>query len=299
MAKAFHIVQWALYESADTRKTENMSWFKKRTKLVGLGIGKVMREPYPRNMELYGIWTVLETLATQSSPQHRGWLVRDGQPLDFDGMSSLIPTVPAEAFQQACEWFVRNIPGWFQCAEFPPTGTPPGKSPGNLPPTGTPPGEIPPRERERESTDRENQERESVPPGSPADGHAVPTEEDVRAWARVNDVDENYAAERFHATTEKHQWESNGRVIDWRSRFKRFWSDDKAEWFSQKKRRRRNGAPEASTGDRPNGWKRGDQAWWWGGTINELESALSGALLAKQKKTAARLKEILEIRKAK
>lgn len=290
MAKAYHIVQWALYESADTRKTENMSWFKKRTKLVGLGIGKVMREPYPKNMELYGIWTVLETLATQSSPQHRGWLVRDGVPLDFDGMSSLIPTVPADAFQRACEWFVKNIPGWFQCSEFATTGTPPGKPPGNPPTTGTPPGENPPRERDRESTERENLERGA--PGSPPDG--IPSEEEVKAWAKAHDVDEGYAVDLFNSTAEKHGWESNGKTIDWRKRFLRFWRKDRAEFL--RKKSRRAASPPA---DRPNAWKEGDEAWWWNDPIPAVEAALNGALIAKQKKTAARLKEILELRRAK
>lgn len=292
MAKAYHIVQWALlYESADTRKTENMSWFKKRTKLVGLGIGKVMREPYPRNMELFGIWTLLETLATQSSPKDRGWIVRDGMPLDFDAMSSLIPTVPAEAFQQACEWFTKHLPGWFQLDDFPPTGTPSGQPPGVVPPTGTPPGDSPPRERERESTERENKEREKGPPGNPS---GIPDWEEVRAFARAHDIDEAYAKKQFEATTEKHGWESNGKVIDWRGRFKRFWSEDKDD-FLRKKSRRLASAP----GDRPNGWKKGDEVWWWSDPLPAVEAALNGALIGKQKKTAARLKAILEKRKEK
>jgi hypothetical protein len=296
MAKAYYIVQWALYESADTRKTENMVWYKKRTKLTGLGIGKVMREPYPKNMELFGVWTVLETLATQSSPQLRGWLVRDGVPLDFDDMSSLIPTVPAEAFRHACEWFTEHIPGWFKLEDFPisqsTAGKPSGQSPGVVPPAGKPSGQSPARERDRESLERENPERESTPPAVPS---GIPEWEEVLSWARLNDVDEKYAQERFHSTTEKHAWESNGRVIDWRKRFKRFWTEDKDEWFLQKKRR----AATAPAGDRPDAWKEGDEAWWWNDPIPAVEAALNGALLGKQKKTAARLREILKMRKGK
>lgn len=146
MAKAYHIVQWSLkYEKSDTRKTDYMPWFAKQTKLTGLGIGRVMREPYPRNMELFGIWTVLETLASQSVMKDRGWLVRDGRPLEFDEMSSLLPTVPPEAFKKACDWFVENVPGWLECVDFPPanlpansherntTGRSLGDSPANLP----------------------------------------------------------------------------------------------------------------------------------------------------------------------
>lgn len=295
MAKAFHIVQWALYESADTRKTENMSWYKKRTKLVGLGIGKVMREPYPKNMELFGVWTVLETLATQSSPQHRGWLVRDGEPLDFDGMSSLIPTVPPEAFQNACEWFAKNIPGWFKFEEFPDTtGRLPGIPPGNLPHPSVPPGQNPPRERERESTEREKSERESGAPGQPPAGIVIPSEEEIRAWAKAHDVDEGYAVDLYHATTEKHGWESNGKLIEWRSRFQRFWKKDRSEFL--RKKSRRAASPQT---DRPNAWKDGDEPWWWNDPISSVEAALSGALVGGKKKTAARLKEILEIRKEK
>jgi hypothetical protein len=111
----------------------------------------------------------------------------------------------------------------------------------------------------------------------------------------VNEVAEAYALERFHATTEKHGWVVNGKLIDWRKRFERFWTEDKAKWFSRKK----TAAAPGATTDRPNGWKKGDVAWWWTGPIGDVEVTLSGALLGEKKKTAARLQEILKLRKQK
>jgi hypothetical protein len=118
--KAYHITQWnPLYEKADTRKTDYMGWFCKQTKLVGIGIGKTMREPYPRNAILYGIWTIIETLASQSAVNERGWLIRGGVALDAESMADLVPTVPPTAFAEAVEWFLQPKIGWLECVECP------------------------------------------------------------------------------------------------------------------------------------------------------------------------------------
>lgn len=176
MTKAFHIVQWhPLYEKSDTRKTDYMGWYSKQTKLVGLGIGRTLQAGYPRNMELLGLWNVLEILASQSVLQHRGWLVRSGQPLDFEGMSALVPTITADGFRTACEWFCQDRVGWLEEIEFTPdniisrskspshppaSGKPLGTSPSHPPASGDQPeaggrNSATDRERDRQSTDRE------------------------------------------------------------------------------------------------------------------------------------------------
>jgi hypothetical protein len=143
--KAWRITQWRLYERADLRKTASMPWYAKQTKLIGQGIGKTLREPFPRNMTLLGTWNMIETLACLSAQEHRGWLVRNGQALDSEGMADLIAGVPPSGFEEAVSWFSQEKINWLEQVEFSPgnlppfsghhanNGTTPGKSPGTLP----------------------------------------------------------------------------------------------------------------------------------------------------------------------
>ena len=60
---------------------------------------------------------MLETLASQSAVNERGWLIRGGVALDADGMADLIPTVPASAFQEAIDWFSQAKINWLEHIE--------------------------------------------------------------------------------------------------------------------------------------------------------------------------------------
>jgi hypothetical protein len=201
MAKAYHIVQWHLYESSDLRKTAYMSWYKKQTKLTGIGVGLTMLQGFPRNAVLMGTWGFIETLASLSALEHRGWLVRNGVPMVPEDMSALIPTVPATAFQEALDWFSQPRVNWVEHVEFVPTadGTPGG--PGKL--SRQYPGTVPvdsewrdsvgtnsARERERESTERQKEESGEKRKGS----ELVPdregqTRQFAAAGARVQELE--------------------------------------------------------------------------------------------------------------
>ena len=138
MTKAWHITQWHLkYERADTRKTDFMGWYAKQTKLIGFGIGKTLREPHPRNAALLGMWTLLETLASQSAMNERGWLIRGGAAMDYEDMSSLLPTIPAAAFEEALLWFAQPKINWVEHIECPHlNGTQPALIPAHQEPSG-------------------------------------------------------------------------------------------------------------------------------------------------------------------
>lgn len=107
------------------------------------------------------------------------------------------------------------------------------------------------KRREEESTE------EIAPPGPPAEvsdgGHrpplqepVVPTLEEVRTWAiGPSGVDPVWAEERWRYTSEVHGWVKNGRLIDWKSRFKRYWEECREAWL----RRGKNGVTTATKED--------------------------------------------------
>jgi len=145
--QAWHVTQWEKYERSDTRKTNNMTWYAKQTKLVGRGIGATLKKPWPKNAQLLGVWAMIETLASMSEVEHRGWLVRDYEPMDAAMMSDLIPAFPPQAFQEALDHFSLKEVNWLERGEFsarrPLPGFAPGKPPAVLPPAGDSPGKPP------------------------------------------------------------------------------------------------------------------------------------------------------------
>lgn len=146
--------------------------------------------------------------------------------------------------------------------------------------------------------------------GGGSEGFAeVPSEKEVRAWANgAVGVDPEYAAEQWHKHEEDHRWIVQGRVIDWRGRFKRYWEADRAKWAKKFKNPPGGGAtvPHARDGNTTvtgsstwNGRQQpGDQAWWWTEDFETLEKALDGALALQDAVMVARIKEVLRVRRA-
>ena len=310
--KAYHITQWnPLYEKADTRKTDYMGWFCKQTKLVGIGIGKTMREPYPRNAILYGLWTIIETLASQSAVNERGWLIRGGKPLEAESLADLVPTIPPAAFQEALDWFSQPKIGWLEMVECPHLNdSTPGLFPEPDPKTAVPPEAtgrnsrpvpVPPeatgrnsateRQTERESTDRQKRERDTLTRAS----HSLsgPTVEEVETWAVGAGVDPTFAVEKLAQAVEREDFAQPAIRKHWPERFLRFWKADEVAW---RRKRKKNAA---AAGERPDGWKAGDASTWWTDGVAELRGALHGAVSLGDKKTAARLREVLACREGK
>lgn len=114
--KAYRIKQWNdLYERNTTRKVDFMPWYPKQTKLTGMGIGCTMAQP--DNLELLGLWNLIEILASQSKKNHRGWLLRNGSPLTATMMACLIPTVPVAKWERALAHFSSPEVDWIEMAD--------------------------------------------------------------------------------------------------------------------------------------------------------------------------------------
>jgi hypothetical protein len=107
-------------------------------------------------------------------------------------------------------------------------------------------------------------------------------------------VDPDFAEEKRAAHSERDGWKVRGKLIDWRERFARFWTEEKEAWLQKRKK---NAARRGAASERPDGWKEGDQAWWWSDALTSVQAALGGASQLDDKKTAARLREIIGIRK--
>jgi hypothetical protein len=131
-------------------------------------------------------------------------------------------------------------------------------------------------------------------------GSDVPSEADVRAWATSSGVDPDFALQKRAEVCERHGWFQNGRLIDWQSRFKRFWESDRSQWEAFRKKsgaaawpaRGGSSAPGLPAEALPT-----DCAWWWSDAITNVEATFAGALLQGDEKIAARLREVLAIRK--
>jgi hypothetical protein len=122
----------------------------------------------------------------------------------------------------------------------------------------------------------------------------VPSEAEVREWASSVGVDPDFAAQKRAELCERHGWHQNGRLLDWQSRFQRFWETDGAQWGAFRKKTARGAAgsqlpPEALPTD---------CAWWWTDSIDSVEGALTGAVLqGGNEKNVARLREVIAVRK--
>ena len=92
-------------------------------------------------------------------------------------------------------------------------------------------------------TGKEVEGRNAAPPDL-----VVPSLVEVRDWAMGGaGVDPDFAEQKWHALNERHGWVMNGRLIDWRARFLRWWNEDREQWFARKKAR----AAAAAEGEPP------------------------------------------------
>jgi hypothetical protein len=152
----------------------------------------------------------------------------------------------------------------------------------------------------REGKEKKGKERvreDALAPEDESFSGELPSEAEVRDWAVMAGVDPEFAAQKWSATNENHGWVKNGRVIEWRGRFKRFWEEDRAGWLRRAKGQgptsNKNGAENF---EKPAGWREGDQVWWWTEEVGLLGNALAGAFLAGDVATAERLKEVVRAR---
>ena len=158
MSKAYHITHWDThYETSNSRKIQNLTYYQKSNKLVGEGIGATLQHEH--NLALIGTWALIEALASTSTQKLRGWLIRNGTALTAARMAALT-RVDTVHFERALEWFSRPEIGWLELKETAdvsgdsPTNPPPEQDDGRL--SGDSPTN-PPQERERERDFRERE----------------------------------------------------------------------------------------------------------------------------------------------
>ena len=131
MSKAYHIRQWDnVYETAQTRQVRTLTYFSKPNKLVGEGLGHMLNQA--DGLALYGTWTFLEVLASTAPTEWRGWLIRNGTPMDATRMSALT-RIPVADLQRALDFFSTAPMDWLELLDWQ------GEKQGKLPlGTGTP-----------------------------------------------------------------------------------------------------------------------------------------------------------------
>lgn len=143
--KCYRIRNWDTdRENAETRKYVDLLWFRNKVKLLGEGLGYTLDQKEPDGRQgpfLYGMFKLIEQVAAGGRVNERGWLFRNGSPMDAKRIASLLRQ-PVAYVEQALKFFSTQPMDWIELAELPEDftgilttgGSSPGDSPSNLPP---------------------------------------------------------------------------------------------------------------------------------------------------------------------
>jgi hypothetical protein len=108
--KIYRIACWAdLYETSETRKYVALRWVPVPNKHDGLGYRRMVSNR--ERCQLFSAWLLIVQVASKGRPEQRGWLVRDGKPLDAEDLE-LITGFPAQIFAAAFIFFSDSKIGW-------------------------------------------------------------------------------------------------------------------------------------------------------------------------------------------
>jgi hypothetical protein len=143
--KAYHIKDWDRdRENSDTRRYQDLLWFRNKVKLLGEGLGHTLGQPDKQGPFLYGMFKILEQIAAAGRQGDRGWLVRNGSALDADRMGNLV-RLPTTYFTEALKFFSTAPMDWLELADFPVKESPrnPGVAADDPDTARTPRGESP------------------------------------------------------------------------------------------------------------------------------------------------------------
>lgn len=104
MPTLYFIKEWSdKFETAETRKLENLKWSPSPNKLDGLGYRRMVQQR--DRCDLFAAWNLMRAIASKTMPkERRGQLERDGQPLSADDMA-LMSGFPATVFERAIAFF--------------------------------------------------------------------------------------------------------------------------------------------------------------------------------------------------
>jgi hypothetical protein len=118
--KCWHITMWDdIYETAETSRIRTLSYYGKPNKLIGEGLGFTLSQP--DGLALMGTFALFEALASHGLPKQRGWLWRNGSPLDVPRIAALL-RIPTEPIERALKHFSTVPMDWIEEAEFPGDG---------------------------------------------------------------------------------------------------------------------------------------------------------------------------------
>jgi hypothetical protein len=163
----YRIKDWEmLYETAETRKLENLRWVPLPNKHDGLGFRRLALQK--NRSELLASWVLMLQVASKAKRGHRGALVRDGRGLDHEDLA-LMTGFSAEAFKQALIFFSDSRQGWLvsEGAANQPPAVPPAESPAAPADSPAITGESPAEGKGMEGSERKGMESiPAVPAGA-------------------------------------------------------------------------------------------------------------------------------------
>ena len=96
---------------------------------MGEGLGHTLSQPEKQGPFLYGMFKIIEQIAAGGKLGERGWLVRNGTPMDAARMGNLTRLPPA-FFEEALCFFSSPPMDWLEWVEFSPKKSPTGPANG-------------------------------------------------------------------------------------------------------------------------------------------------------------------------
>lgn len=138
MPKAYYITNWHEdRENGETRKYVDLLWFRNKVKLMGEGLGYTLQQT--RGVHLYGMFKLIEQVAAGGRLEQRGWLFRNGSPMDAQRIANLLRQ-PVPEVEEALKFFSTPPMNWLELREY--AGASPA-DPQNLDQRGRLPGDSP------------------------------------------------------------------------------------------------------------------------------------------------------------
>jgi hypothetical protein len=225
MIKLYCIRDWdTIYETAETRKLENLRWVATPNKHDGLGYRRITSQK--NACELFAAWNLLIQIASKGRKGCRGKLIRDGRPMDSADMA-LVTGFPKSIFDRALEFFSNPTQGWLVDGDK-------AKSPGWAGDSAGEAGFVP-----AEGKGMERREGREDPPTAPAGelSAEIPSvTEVIRSSMATNKAIPEAYCQRYHArNNEQHRWIRNGKLIKWEMELGRFWEADRESWLSSER----------------------------------------------------------------
>lgn len=118
MPKAYYITDWDTdRENAETRKYVDLLWFRNKVKLMGEGLGHTLGQPNNRGPHLYGLFKLIEQVAAGGRLEQRGWLFRNGSPMDALRIASLL-RLPVADIEEALKFFSTPPMNWLELRDY-------------------------------------------------------------------------------------------------------------------------------------------------------------------------------------